>query len=72
MLPVQATRSLPLLYHLNSEPLLNPDLYASEGYQVLYKRMGRVEAAIALPRVISLNGVGALLQQRSPLQQLLG
>jgi SagB-type dehydrogenase family enzyme len=44
------TRSLALLYHLNSEPWLNAEAYASEGYEVEVSELRDPEEAIVLPR----------------------
>src|SRR5947209_3879503 len=49
-------RSLALLYHLNSEPWLNAEAYASQGYEVEVSELRDPEEAIALPR-----GEGGLL-----------
>jgi SagB-type dehydrogenase family enzyme len=63
MLSVHDTRSLPLLFHLNSEPWLNPDAYASEGYEVHYKQMGEIDEAVRLPPREA-GGLDTLIAQR--------
>jgi SagB-type dehydrogenase family enzyme len=55
-LPADDTRSLALLYHLNSEPWLNAEAYAAEGYEVQVSELREPEEAIALPA-----GEGGLL-----------
>jgi SagB-type dehydrogenase family enzyme len=49
MLLADDTRSLALLYHLNSEPWLNAEAYAAEGYEVEVSELGDPDKAIALP-----------------------
>lgn len=51
------TRSLALLYHLNSEPWLNAEAYASGGYDVDVSELRDPDEAIALP-----GGEGGLLE----------
>ena len=45
MIPVEDGTTLPLLYHLNSEPWMNLEAYAQHSYEVEFKR----EAGEALP-----------------------
>lgn len=63
MLPVHDTRSLALLFHLNSEPWLNPDAYASEGYEVHYKQMREIDELVPLPPR-EVGGLGNLIARR--------
>src|SRR5438309_4043508 len=56
MLLADDTHSLALLYHLYSEPWLNAEAYASEGYEVDVSELRDPEEAIALP-----DGEGGLL-----------
>jgi SagB-type dehydrogenase family enzyme len=62
MLPADDTRSLALLYHLNSEPWLNAAAYASEGYEVEVSELCDPEEAISLPT--GEGGLLGLLRQR--------
>jgi SagB-type dehydrogenase family enzyme len=47
MLPVEDGTTLPLLYHLNSEPWMNLEAYAQHTYEVEFKR--EAGEAVALP-----------------------
>jgi SagB-type dehydrogenase family enzyme len=64
MLPIEDSTSLSRLFHLNSEPWLNLEAYASESYGVQYKRVGDPAAAIALPTLPRRDGLRALLAAR--------
>lgn len=64
MFPVQDTRSLALLFHVNSEPWLNPDAYASEGYEVHFKEMAGVGRAVPLPKAGPADGLSRLIRAR--------
>ena len=47
MIPVEDGTTLPLLYHLNSEPWMNLEAYAQHSYEVEFKR--EAGEALALP-----------------------
>jgi SagB-type dehydrogenase family enzyme len=49
MLRADDTRSLALLYHLNSEPWLNAEAYATEAYEVQVTELRNPEETIKLP-----------------------
>src|SRR3954467_5060567 len=65
MLDAADGRSLALLYHLNSEPWLNPDAYDDESYEIQFKELRGVAASIALPRADDAGGLGELIGRRS-------
>ncbi|MGC2731712.1 MAG: hypothetical protein WA254_21240, partial [Candidatus Sulfotelmatobacter sp.] len=49
MLPFEDSKSLSLLFHLNSEPWANVDAYQTATYEVEYKRVTCFSPTIALP-----------------------
>jgi len=49
MLPFEDSKSLSLLFHLNSEPWANVDAYQTSSYEVEYKRVTCLSPATALP-----------------------
>jgi SagB-type dehydrogenase family enzyme len=64
MLPVEDSRSLAQLFHLNSEPWLNTEAYESNSYGISHKHVGARSAAIALPVLPPADGLRALLTMR--------
>ena len=60
MLPSDDAYSLPLLYHLNSEPWLNVEAYTDQQYEVRHKSMEGIGQPVELP----------LPQGESPLLEL--
>lgn len=59
MLEATDSRSLALLYHLNSEPWLNPDAYEEHGFEFHFKEMPGIGPSVVLPAP---DDKGALLQ----------
>ena len=49
MLPFEDSRSLSLLFHLNSEPWANVDAYQAATYEVEYKKVSCSSPTVALP-----------------------
>jgi len=49
MIPVEDGTTLPLLYHLNSEPWMNLEAYAQHSYEVEFKRETGEEVALPPP-----------------------
>src|SRR4029453_824100 len=47
MIPLEDGTTLPLLYHLNSEPWMNLDAYAQHSYEVEFKQ--ETGPAVTLP-----------------------
>ena len=49
MIPVEDGTTLPLLYHLNSEPWMNLEAYAQHSYEVEFKREAGEPLALPTP-----------------------
>jgi SagB-type dehydrogenase family enzyme len=64
MLAAADTRSLALLYHLNSEPWLSAEAESDQAYQLEFKEMRGAEAAVALPATSERGGLLELLGRR--------
>jgi SagB-type dehydrogenase family enzyme len=64
LLDADDSRSLALLYHLNSEPWLNPEGYDDESYEIDFKRMAADRDSIALPRS-DVGALGELIARRT-------
>jgi SagB-type dehydrogenase family enzyme len=64
MLPVEDGTTLPLLYHLNSEPWMNLEAYADHPYEVEFKREQGIAEPVALPPPDSGNRLCELLLKR--------
>ena len=64
MLSIDDATTLPLLYHLNSEPWLNLEAYADSSCEVQYKEMAAEGASIALPYTQSASPLRTLLHAR--------
>lgn len=62
LIPVDDGTTLPLLFHLNSEPWMNLEAYAQSNYEVEFKHENGTP--IPLPLVDSTTGVSGLLHQR--------
>ena len=65
MLDATDTRSLALLYHLNSEPWINPDARADEAYRVEIKEMAASGERLRLPASLPGSALGELIARRS-------
>jgi SagB-type dehydrogenase family enzyme len=66
MLDGADTRTLALLFHLNSEPWGGADPWAEQqAYEVEFKRVGRTEALVALPPVDDPSGLLEVIGARS-------
>ena len=67
MLPVKDAYSLPLLYHLNSEPWLNIEAYNDPTNEVQFKQVE--SAAVPLPPAHKSSALNKLLQARHSCRQ---
>ncbi|MGH8638756.1 MAG: hypothetical protein ACREUZ_16585, partial [Burkholderiales bacterium] len=63
MIPVEDGTTLPLLYHLNSEPWMNLEAYAQHSYEVEFKRESG--EAVALPPADDGSALMRLLAARA-------
>jgi SagB-type dehydrogenase family enzyme len=63
------SRSLALLYHLNSEPWLTSEAYQEEGHEIEFKEMGAIGESIALPPASTNGAVGELIRRRGSCRQ---
>lgn len=64
MLPYEDFRSLPLLYHLNSEPWLNQEAYTDPSSVTEWSPLADPARAVSLPRAPSETPLRALLARR--------
>ena len=64
MIPVEDGTTLPLLYHLNSEPWMNLEAYAQHSYEVEFKQ--ETGEAVALPTPGEGSQLVRLLAARAP------
>ena len=64
MLPVDDARSLPLLYHLNSEPWLNLEAYMDPANEPQFKALESAAKVIALPPASSISDLSKLFEAR--------
>jgi SagB-type dehydrogenase family enzyme len=64
VLPIDDAETLPLLYHLNSEPWLNLDAYANPVNEMQFKTIGSGAAPCALPRPDGGTPLRDLIRQR--------
>src|SRR5215213_4617774 len=64
MLPYEDALSLPLLYHLNSEPWLNQDAYADPTAVPEFAPLGQPGTAVALPARQPESALSKLLAAR--------
>lgn len=69
MLPVDDARSLPLLYHLNSEPWLNIEAYTDPSNEVHFKQLGADVPSIELPSPANDSTFSELLRSRHSCRQ---
>src|ERR1700694_4227221 len=70
MLPIEDVTSLPLLYHLNSEPWTNPEA-ASLIYEMKYRRPSAEHEPIDLPSPGQESALMKLLRERRSCRQFL-
>jgi len=68
MLPVDDARTLPLLYHLNSEPWLNIEAYTDPSNEVHFKQLSAAPS-VALPSPTNDSILSGLLQARHSCRQ---
>jgi len=64
MLPLEDGTTLPLLYHLNSEPWMNFEAYAEHAYEVEFKREEGIGDPVALPKPDEGSRLWQLLARR--------
>jgi SagB-type dehydrogenase family enzyme len=69
MLPVDDEATLPLLFHLNSEPWLNLEAYSDPANAVQYKQMAGSAESVALPPQSSESALNRLLHARVSCRQ---
>lgn len=65
MLDATDSRSLALLYHLNSEPWLNPDTVEEHGFEFHFKEMAGIGPSVALPPPEGEDALLRLTRRRS-------
>jgi SagB-type dehydrogenase family enzyme len=64
MLPYEDFRSLPLLYHLNSEPWMNQEAYSDPSSVAEFRPVADPERAVRLPEPDRQTPLGTLLRER--------
>lgn len=72
MLSAEDPRTLPLLYHINSEPWLNLEAYTDPSHEMQFKRIASGEAARPLPRSHEDSLLRRLLRERRSCRSFTG
>jgi SagB-type dehydrogenase family enzyme len=65
MLPVGDTRTLALLFHLNSEPWVGGEASAENVYQVEFKELHHAEGRVVLPQTLDTSALLQVIGERT-------